>query len=326
MTRRDLLAGATAFPALLQAQSEEGFVPLFDGKTWPLTVQEGPESAFKVDDGAIVVDENAGFPTWLRSARQYENFDFRGEFFIKGWIDSGIYFSAPEHGRPMWCGFEMHLFQQADEKPGPQSMGAIFPVVAPLKINVRNKGEWNTFRISMDWPRLRIWTNGEPVQDLDVESVPELRYRLRRGYLGLQSLSYPIRFRNLRVRELPAEQKWQTLYDTAADMGKWVVSEGRRQGEVRAAGRRPARRRLRPPGHAREVPRLRIAALRPARAAPQQRHSVPHQRRGAQRAPLRDPASRRGRGALSHGVALLLQAFGLPAHRGREVVARCSWW
>ena len=227
MTRRDLLAGATAFPALLQAQSEEGFVPLFDGKTlagW--TVQEGPESAFKVDDGAIVVDESAGFPTWLRSARQYENFDFRGEFFIKGWMDSGIYFSAPEHGRPMWCGFDMHLFQQADEKPGPQSMGAIFPVVAPLKINVRNKGEWNTFRFSMDWPRLRIWTNGEPVQDLDVESVPELRYRLRRGYLGLQSLSYPIRFRNLRVRELPAKQKWQTLYETAADMGKWVVSEG----------------------------------------------------------------------------------------------------
>ena len=27
-------------------------------------------------------------------------------------------------------------------------------------------------------------------------TVPELRHRLRRGYLGFESLSYPIRFRN----------------------------------------------------------------------------------------------------------------------------------
>ena len=78
-------------------------------------------------------------------------------------------------------------------------------MVAPLKVNVKNKGEWNTFRILMDWPRLRVWTNDEAVQDLDVETVPELRHRLRSGYLGLESLSYPIRFRNLRVRELPSK-------------------------------------------------------------------------------------------------------------------------
>ena len=32
-------------------------------------------------------------------------------------------------------------------------MGSIFPLVPPLKVNVKNKGEWNTFRIVMDWPR-----------------------------------------------------------------------------------------------------------------------------------------------------------------------------
>jgi len=81
-------------------------------------------------------------------------------------------------------------------------------VAAPLKVNVKNKAEWNTFRILMDWPRLRVWTNDEPVQDLDVETVPELRHRLRSGYLGFESLSYPIRFRNLRVRELPSKVAW----------------------------------------------------------------------------------------------------------------------
>src|SRR3984893_10591285 len=159
MNRRAFLSAAAAAPLLSQA-AEDGFLPLYDGKTlhgWK--IQEGPETAFYVDDGAIVVHESSGFPTWLRSDTQYENFDFRGEFFIKGWMDSGIYFHAPEHGRPLWNGMQLHIFQQQDPTPNQQSMGAIFPVVAPLKVNVKNLGEWNTFRILMDWPRLRAWTN-----------------------------------------------------------------------------------------------------------------------------------------------------------------------
>src|SRR6476661_3162344 len=124
MNRRGFLTAASGLPLLLQAETESGFVPLFDGKTlegW--TIQDGPQTAFYVNDGAIVIHESAGFPVWLRSAKQYENFDFRGEFFIKGWSDSGIYFHAPEHGRPMWNGMQIHLFHQVDQKPQPQSMG-----------------------------------------------------------------------------------------------------------------------------------------------------------------------------------------------------------
>ncbi|MDQ6664484.1 MAG: DUF1080 domain-containing protein [Acidobacteriota bacterium] len=230
MVRRAFLKTLPASSALLAAATTGGFTPLFDGKTlkgW--TIESGPESAFYVQDGAIVVHEGAGFPTWLRSAAQYENFDFRGEFFIKGWMDSGIYLHAPEHGRPTWAGLEVKIFHQQEDQPASNSMGSIFPLVAPSKVNVRNKGEWNDFRIVMDWPSLRVWTNGEMIQDLNVETVPELRHRLREGYLGLQSLSYPIRFRNLRLQELPPKDKWQTLYETPADFDKWFISEGKPQ-------------------------------------------------------------------------------------------------
>jgi hypothetical protein len=213
---------------LLQAQPGNGFVSLFDGQTlagWH--IQDGPETAFYVQDAAIVVHEGSGFPTWLRSTKQYENFDFRGEFFVKGWMDSGIYFHAPEHGRPMWCGKQIHIFHQQDDKPVPESMGSIMPLIAPLKVNVMSKGEWNSFRILMDWPRLQVWTNGEMIHDLDVAAHPDLRQRYRRGYLGFESLSYPIRFRNLAVRELPSKESWQTLYGSPADMDKWFVSEAK---------------------------------------------------------------------------------------------------
>jgi hypothetical protein len=231
MNRRDFLAAAGAAPLLFaapQTADESGFVSLFDGRSldgW--SVKDGPEAAFYVKDGAIVVHESAGYPAWLRSAKQYENFDFRGEFFVRGWTNSGIYLHAPEHGRNTWCGMKINIFHVVDAKPAPESMGAIFPLVAPSKVNVKNKGEWNTFRIVMDWPRLQVWTNDEQIHNVNLESVPDLRHRLRSGYLGFESLSYPIRFRNLRVRELPSKVQWTPLYETAADFSKWHVSEGK---------------------------------------------------------------------------------------------------
>lgn len=237
MQRRDFLAAAGLTTAALaaaqeygQPAGEAGLVSLFDGRTlagW--SIREGPETAFYVEDGAIVVHPGSGFPAWLRSDRQYENFDFRGEFFVRGWTDSGIYIHAPEHGRPMWCGMQVHIFHEVDAKPAPESMGAIFPLVPPRKVNVKNQGEWNSFRILMDWPRLQVWTNGEIVQDLDVETVPELAQRLLSGYLGFESLSYPIRFRNLAIRELPSKVTWSPLYEGPADLAKWHVSDGKPQ-------------------------------------------------------------------------------------------------
>ena len=227
MDRRSFLGAAAAAP-FLRGQPGAGFTRIFDGKSlsgW--TIVDGPETAFYVRDESIVVHEGSGFPCWLRSDRQYENFEFRGEFFVKGWSDSGIYLHAPEHGRPIWCGMQIHIFQDRDQPPKPESMGAIFPVVAPLKVNVKKNSEWNSFRILMDWPRLRVWTNEEIVQDLDVSTIPELRHRLRRGYLGFESLSYPVRFRNLEVRELPSKQTWQSLYESPADFDKWFVSDGK---------------------------------------------------------------------------------------------------
>jgi hypothetical protein len=212
----------------MQAQSGDGMVSMFDGATlggWK--IEDGPETAFYVRDGAIIVHEGSGFPTWLRSSKQYENFDFRGEFFVKGWTDSGIYFHAPEHGRPMWCGKQIHIFHQHDDKPVVESMGSILPVVAPLKVNVKSEGQWNTFRILMDWPKLQVWTNGEVIHDLDLTAVPELRHRYRSGFLGFESLSYPVRFRNLQIRELPSKDKPHVLYASAADMNQWTISEGK---------------------------------------------------------------------------------------------------
>jgi hypothetical protein len=223
-TRRTLL-GAALTPLVSRA-ADPSPVTLFDGKTldgW--SIADGPRSAFFVDDGAIVVHHGSNFPTWLRTNREYENFDFSCEVFIKGWANGGLYFAAPLYGRPTECGFKVNLFQKRDNPPLGESMGAIFPAIPPRVVNVKNQGEWNTVRVRMDWPSLRVWINDEMVQDLDCASRPELMFRRRSGFIGIESLSYPLRFRNLTIRELPGKENWTWLYRAPGDLAKWETFE-----------------------------------------------------------------------------------------------------
>jgi hypothetical protein len=223
MTRREWLT-ALAAPAVLRAQ--DGFTPIFDGKSlagW--TIVDGTDSDFYVADGAICVGGQSSFPAWLRSEREYENFELRGEFFIKGWTDSGIYLRAPEHGRPTWAGYQIKVFHQKEAKPTPYSVGAVFPLVAPKAISVRDG--WNDLRAVFEGARLRVWINSAEVQDVDTAAHPELKRRLRHGYLGIAAASAPCRFRALRVKELPGREPWISLYEKPEDYAeKWTVSEG----------------------------------------------------------------------------------------------------
>ena len=144
-----------------------------------------------------------------------------------------MYLNAPEHGRPGQCGLKVNLFHQIDKEPHSNSMGSIFPLVAPKRADVHKHGEWNRLRILNDFPTLRVWINGELVQDLRLDSHPEFSKRLRQGPIGLVTLGYPFRFRNLRMKELPSKLTWTTLYDGPKDMDKWFVSETNERAPVR---------------------------------------------------------------------------------------------
>jgi hypothetical protein len=226
MHRRNFLRILPVSPAFAPRLAADSAAPLFDGQSlrgW--TIADGPQSAFYVSDGAIIGSPASGYPAWLRSERRYENFDLEFDYFLQGWMDGGVYFHAPEHGTKSRCGIKVSLFHQVDKEPVTNSAGAIFPSVAPRTVNVRGKGEWNSMRVRMDWPRLDVWSNGEVIHSLNVEATGDLKYRLRDGYVGFETLSYPLRFRNIRVRELPSGTRWQILYDQPSDLGRWHITE-----------------------------------------------------------------------------------------------------
>ena len=106
-------------------------------------------------------------------------------------------------------------------------MGSIFPLVAPRKVNVKSNGEWNDIRILMDWPSLRVWTNGELIQDLNVEetsgTTSPLAPRLSRPRQPF--LSHPVS--QSEDSGTPFEGSEQVLYGSAADFDGWYVSENK---------------------------------------------------------------------------------------------------
>src|SRR5215467_1423004 len=92
----------------LAAQSDEGWVSLFDGKTLSGWTKAGnPQSNWEVSDGAIV---GTGPASMLYSPKgDYQNFRFRAEIKISDHGNSGLYFRSPTATGDFSKGYEAQI-------------------------------------------------------------------------------------------------------------------------------------------------------------------------------------------------------------------------
>jgi hypothetical protein len=57
-------------------------------------------------------------------------------------------------------------------------------------------GEWNTYEIRCDGPKITLWVNDVLTGEFDAPEVPK-------GYFGLEAEGYLIEFRNIKLKKLP---------------------------------------------------------------------------------------------------------------------------
>jgi len=193
---------------------------LFNGRDLSGWVEMGPKGAFSVEAGELVLSHPANYPNWLRTEREYENFILRLEYMTPGWSESGVLLQAPIAGRSSSSGYKIHLRHDSLNE-GMRTVGAVYDVAPPLKIVPVKTRTWNRLEIRFDWPRLVVKLNDELVQDLDLRN-DRLKWRRRSGYIGLQDLGSAIRFRNLRIEELPGTEQWISLYN-GKDLSGWNI-------------------------------------------------------------------------------------------------------
>lgn len=214
-----LLAASTAFA---QAPAQ-GFVPLFNGRDftgWDITPDMG---AWEVRDGEIRCKGKPGTPYLIRTVREYENFEFTADFNVSKGCNTGIFFHVMCAGRESRIGFEAQILDDSGTPPNRTSTGSIYDVLPPLENAMKPAGEWNRYRVLIDWPSCKIWLNDRLVQDADFSKDPILKYRLRRGIIGLSNHGFPVSYRNVTIRELPDTEKWESLFN-GRDLEGWEKS------------------------------------------------------------------------------------------------------
>lgn len=219
---------------------------LFDGRSLESWVQSGEPDAWAVEDGQIVVAK-PGKGWWLRTARMYRDFDLELEFNLSQGANSGIGIRGSSNGDPAFTGMEVQVLDSQGQSPEIWSCGAVYNAIAPSQDAVKPAGEWNTCRILLVSDTLNVWLNGVQVQKdqkLDQRGFfrqPEqklpLADRLPTGYIALQDHGDPVRYRNIRIRDLSPDPEptggYRPLFNNAdltgwspTGVAKWIVEDG----------------------------------------------------------------------------------------------------
>ncbi len=194
----------------------EGFASLFNGKDLTGWVPVGTPDAFIVKEQAIYTTGAGPYPSWLRSEKQYENFVLRFEYRTEGWYEGGVLIHAPLDGPGSRLGFKIHLRHDRHEY-GARSPGALYDVAAPRRLVNLPSGQWNRCEVECNWPLLRVTLNGTLIHDINMDANDVLKYRLRRGFLGLQNIGCRACFRNIQIHPLPDQEHWTSLLEPGVE-------------------------------------------------------------------------------------------------------------
>ncbi|GAA5510299.1 family 16 glycoside hydrolase [Novipirellula caenicola] len=192
-----------------EAESRQGFVELFDGKTFDGWQQDGN---WRIEDGAFFRAAKGGSLTYKRK-KVPDDFELRFEWKVSKGCNSGVYY------RPGQVEYQVldNIGSPYGENPR-QAAASLFFCMAPSKDATRPVGQWNTARVVCKGSVIQHWLNGEKVLDFDytdpkwADMVKLLTIRGgdltgRGGELWLQDHGQPVWFRNLRWREIPPAEE-----------------------------------------------------------------------------------------------------------------------
>lgn len=211
-------------------QSSKDWVNLFNGTDLEGWTQKNGTATYEVEEGGIICGTTKkGSPnSFLCTDKEYGDFELTFEVKVDDRLNSGVQIRSRTK--------ELNAKQKATQKFGrvfgPQveieasgsngaeagyvygeatGRGWLTPAERLKPRNVFRDGEWNTYRIVAQGPRIQTWINGEEIEDLTDEAIFQSHPA---GFIGLQVHGigqnqgpFQVRWRNLKIREIPTETK-----------------------------------------------------------------------------------------------------------------------
>jgi hypothetical protein len=200
------LIAAFALTPFARAADEEGFKPLFDGKT--LKGWVGDPRFWSVEDGAIAgwttKETPAPHNTFLATEKSYKNFILKAEFKLRN-HNSGIQVRSKLLPEYVVHGYQPDIAESRYtgtlyEEGG---RGTIADVNQEEVKKIYTPGQWTEYTITCDGPELTLALNGH-VTARYTEKDPVRG--ATEGIIALQLHAGPpmkVWFRNIRIKELP---------------------------------------------------------------------------------------------------------------------------
>ena len=174
---------------------------------------------WKVENGELVNDGHGPYAT---TEEEFGDIEFLIEYKTVAGADSGIYLRGSPQVQ-IWD--KSQIFDPAKPTRRPHlGSGGLFnntpdtPGRDPLVVADKPMGEWNSFRIRQIGARTWVWLNDKLVVDGNVmENYYDKTQQLpAKGPIMLQTPGGEIRWRNLQVREIGAEEGKKILAEADA--------------------------------------------------------------------------------------------------------------
>jgi Domain of Unknown Function (DUF1080) len=196
-------------PAVLPAQTKDGFVPLFNGKDldgWEVRGSKADQDKWAIKDNLLVARPGGG---WIGTKKMYGDFVLKVEWRIFADGNSGVFLRVPDvksKESPSALGMEIQILDDNSPKyknlKPYQYCGGLYHFQGPSKKMFKGAGEWNAYEITCKGESIVVVFNGEKVIDADASKDAVLAKRPRRGFLGLQNHGTGVEFRNVMIKSL----------------------------------------------------------------------------------------------------------------------------
>lgn len=229
---------------LTEDEKAARFESLFDGKSLDGWKHSGN---WEVVDGEITRKGKGGSLVY-KTNKIPDDFELRFDWKVAKGSNSGIYYRPSQ--------YEYQILDNAVHKDGKNprtSAASLYFCMQPSEDATKPVGQWNSGRVVCKGTVVQHWLNGKKVIGFDYKdpkwkfNVDMLKERggnleARGAYLNLQDHGDPVWYRNIRLRELTADDKIDETPVTPAKLSDEIIQAERKKLDGIVARREAAKK------------------------------------------------------------------------------------